>query len=578
MTPPCIVHDWPAALQAALLFAVDPGGVGGIALRAGATPARERWAAFLRDALPAQTPVRRIPLHVSEGRLLGGLDLAATLRAGRPIVERGLIAEADGGIVILSMAERLSSTTVAHITSAFDRHEVVLERDGVARRHDARFGIVAFDEGIDDEALSAALADRLAIHTDLAGLHGDAVPIDDARMHVAAARSRLYRTTVDDDSVSSLCAAANALGIASVRAPLLAMRVARAAAALAAHAQAAEDDLALAARLVLAPRATTLPAPPAPDEVDAPEPPPPDAAAENVEQKEAEPALEDMILAAVQASLPPGLLAQLMKNGPRPRRSASGRAGLQQSTLTRGRPVGTVRGDLRAGQRVNLIETLRAAAPWQPLRRREGGARPGTILVRPEDFRVTRFKRRTATTTIFVVDASGSSALNRLAEAKGAVELLLAECYVRRDQAALIAFRGNSAALLLPPTRSLTRAKRCLVDLPGGGATPLAAAIDAAAVLADAVRRKAQTPLIVFMTDGRANVTRDGRQGRPEAMEDARVAARALRSGQPRVLVVDISPQPQPSARDIAAEMGGQYFPLPRADAAALSRVVSASV
>ena len=100
--------------------------------------------------------------------------------------------------------------------------------------------------------------------------------------------------------------------------------------------------------------------------------------------------------------------------------------------------------------------------------------------MRRDDFRMTRFQQRTRTTTIFVVDASGSSALNRLAEAKGAVELLLADCYVRRDQVALLAFRGKEAELLLPPTRSLVRAKRSLAGLPGGGGTPLAAGIDAA--------------------------------------------------------------------------------------------------
>jgi magnesium chelatase subunit D len=197
--------------------------------------------------------------------------------------------------------------------------------------------------------------------------------------------------------------------------------------------------------------------------------------------------------------------------------------------------------------------------------------------VRREDFRITRHKQRTGTTTIFVVDASGSSALHRLAEAKGAVELLLADCYVRRDRVALIAFRGRGAELLLPPTRSLVRAKRSLAGLPGGGATPLAAGIDAAVGLADAVRRKGDTPVVVMLTDGRANITRSGEGGRARAEDEALAAARGLRTAGLAALLIDTSPRPQPQAQRLAHEMHARYLPLPHADAAALSTAVRAA-
>ena len=172
---------------------------------------------------------------------------------------------------------------------------------------------------------------------------------------------------------------------------------------------------------------------------------------------------------------------------------AAGRAGADRSGGLRGRQVGTRRGDPRGGGRLDLVETLRAAAPWQPLRRRADDARraaathtaPHTapqprVLVRPDDFRIRRLFEPAGTTAIFVVDASGSSAVNRMAEAKGAVELLLAESYARRDEVALIAFRGAQAEILLPPTRAIAAAKRALAALPGGGGTPLASAIDRA--------------------------------------------------------------------------------------------------
>lgn len=247
----------------------------------------------------------------------------------------------------------------------------------------------------------------------------------------------------------------------------------------------------------------------------------------------------------------------------------------------RGRPAGVRRGELRPGDRLSVIETLRAAAPWQRLRRGERPA-PGTgtsprVEVRKDDFRIQRFKQRSETTAIFVVDASGSSALHRLAEAKGAVELLLADCYVRRDRVALVAFRGQSAELLLPPTRSLVRTKRSLAGLPGGGGTPLAAGIEAGLALADGVKRRGGTPLLVLLTDGRANVARDGSGGRVKAGEEALTCARLVQAAGVAALLVDISPHPQPQARELAQAMDGVYLPLPHADADRLSAAVRAT-
>ena len=276
-----------------------------------------------------------------------------------------------------------------------------------------------------------------------------------------------------------------------------------------------------------------------------------------------------------------------------PRRNAGGAGAIRQGQL-RGRPSGVRRGEPRAGARLNLIETLRAAAPWQLLRRREADAKAAAtgnrppnsptnaltnspqIHVRREDFHVTHFKQRSETTTVFAVDASGSAALHRLAEAKGAVELLLAECYVRRDSVAVLGFRGKSAELLLPPTRSLVRAKRSLAGLPGGGGTPLAAGIDAAHDLADAVRRRGGTAVIVLLTDGRANIARDGSPGRARATEDAAASAKRVHAAGIRALLLDTSPQPQEAGRQLARDMGALYLPLPHAGAAAMSQVVRA--
>ena len=194
------------------------------------------------------------------------------------------------------------------------------------------------------------------------------------------------------------------------------------------------------------------------------------------------------------------------------------------------------------------------------------------IEVRSDDFRVKRLKARSQTATIFAVDASGSTAMQRLAEAKGAIELLLAECYIRRDQVALIAFRGKGAELLLPPTRSLTRAKRSLAALAGGGGTPLALGIAAATALAINVRRRGISPLVVILTDGRANITVEGKPGRDRAQIDASMAGKRLRAEGIATMLVDTSPRPQLQAERLAQQMAARYVPLPYANAAAISK------
>jgi magnesium chelatase subunit D len=176
---------------------------------------------------------------------------------------------------------------------------------------------------------------------------------------------------------------------------------------------------------------------------------------------------------------------------------------------------------------------------------------------------------------IFVVDASGSAAAQRLGEAKGAVEALLAESYARRDRVSLIAFRGTTADVLLPPTRALARARKLLASLPGGGGTPLATAIDTAIIAGVSARRAGTLPVAVFLTDGRANVARDGKGGRAESMRDVLDAAAQFRASNLASVLIDTSPRPEPMARRVAEAMGARYVPLPVVDARAIAGAVA---
>ncbi len=530
------------ALLAVRLLKRDPAGLGGIILR-GAGPAR--------DALLAEIgATRRLPIAIDDEALIGGRDLAATLAGQGGVVRPGLLAQADGGLLLVSMAERMSDAVAARIASVIDTGEVVIERDGATARHPARFGLVLLDDGQGDERVPDRLAERLAFRFDLSAV-APGEPRGDDR---GPAGEGMYQGEPSPtEALRALAVTALALGIESPRATLLAIRTAQ---LLAGDAMPDEDDLATAARLVLAHRATRLPG--APDG----EPPPPPPAADDSEPGVGD-TLDDVVLEAVTAALPPDVLAAIAAGAGR--RSANGSGGGERrKSPMRGRPLGARAGLPRGGARLALIDTLRAAAPWQKMRGAMAGDR---IEVRRDDLRIKRFETRADATTIFAVDASGSAAVARLGEAKGAVELLLAEAYVKRTEVALIAFRGDSAEVLLPPTRSLTRARRSLADLPGGGGTPLAAGIDAARLLGEAVKGKGRTPFVVLLSDGRGNVGADA----------TLPAARAFGASGLGAVFVDISSRPRPEGAQLAAAMNARYLPLPRADAAGLAGAVRAA-
>ncbi len=604
---------WQQAVQVAVLMAIDPGTLGGVRIRASAGPVRDAWLNLLRSLMSPSRWVR-MPVSITDERLLGGLDLSATLASGRPVLQHGLLVEADGGTLILTMAERLPTSTAARLTQVMDEGAVVLERDGLAERRATRFAVVALDEGLsEEESLSLALRDRLAFELDLRPISPRRVnDVDMQQMmsgsieDIVAARAGLAGIEVPDEVLRVLCGTAMALGVDSMRASIMARAVARASAALFGNQIVSDDDARLAATLVLSTRATRMP--PAPDQEqeeqreeqppeelpeqpieDAPPNDPDDDKNDQDDQQDDQDdktsppdpsqniAMEDRVLDAAKAAIPAGLLSQLIA-GSLQQRASSGKSGAMVKGGQRGRPSGSRRAQPAHGSRLHLIDTLRAAAPWQKIRKATlGPEAQQRVQVRSDDFHIARIKQKTATTTLFVVDASGSSALHRLAEAKGAVELLLADCYVRRDQVALIAFRGKVAELLLPPTRSLVRAKRSLSGLPGGGGTPLATAIDTAASVAEGLRRRGQSPVVVLLTDGRANVARDGSGGRERAQSEATQAARQLAALQVPLLFIDTSPKPQEAAAQLAGAMRARYIPLPHAGAAAVSLAVRAA-
>jgi magnesium chelatase subunit D len=515
------------------------------------------------------------------------------------------------------MAERLSPALLAPLVQALEQGQVPPTRHS-AEPTLTRFGVVALDESLPDEpGVGAALAERLGVWLDLhelspSDIHADWTDANNDGLHLrlspgalARARDQLAQVQASDDQMQALCAAALGLGIGSLRVPSLALRLACAHAALNGRQALEADDLGFAARCVLAPRATQWPTEPSAQEAEAapqedktqPQEPPPqppetpenaDEAPDDDAEKDKEtgpppePSAEDlqeMMVAAALASLPPHMLDALMTRQGTTSPQSSGRSGQTRAGSQRGRPLPPRPGRPGGQARLHVLATLRAAAPKQRLRQAHS---TGRVAIRAEDFHIQRYQQRASSCLILALDASGSAALQRLAEAKGAVELLLQQSYARRDSVCIVAFRGAQAQLLLPATRSLVRAKRAMTGLPGGGGTPLALALKMAHEQATQLQRQGVTPILVVLSDGRANVTLQGLGGRAQAQSDAQSWGQQWRASGHRALWIDTSMQPDAQAQQLASTMGASYLPMPQVQsqrmASAIERVRSPQV
>ncbi len=582
------------AQHALLLLAVEPR-LGGVIFAARAGAGKSSLARGMRALLDAErAPFVEIPTSIDVDNLLCSLDLPATLHTGKMVLNPGALARAHGGVAHIDGINLLPDAVVNLLLAVLDEGEIRIEREGLSRRLPARFRLVAsYDpaEGaprnhlLDRLGLMVKLPDRVdpdqraeVVRRNLSGdpdlWSGEEEML---RGWVMAAQEQLPRVTIRDAQVEQLCATAVLYGVQGHRADLFAVRAACAAAALGLRDEVVDDDLSMALRLVILPRATRIPQPaqadPPPPEEETPPPPDQSDDEQRAPDSDQDPALTpplSQILAALATELPESLEELSFQHQRR------GRAGSRGSLNgKRGRHLRSLPGDPTRG-RIDASATLRAAAPWQPLRAaRSMGYLPkaGSFYFDVEDLRIKQFRSKAGALFCFVVDASGSMTLHRMRQAKGAVHALLQKAYVHRDRVALIAFRGERAELLMPPTQSVELARRALDLLPTGGGTPLASAL----LLADDVARQArrrgiQQTVLVLLTDGRANVpARSGVAVRDELAQ----IGRYLAASPMRIMVVDTQRRylSRGEAIQLAEILGGEYAYLPGADGARIAEL-----
>lgn len=598
---------WDDALLAARLLKTGGSQLGGLWLKARAGGVRDAYVAHLKEILGSRTRWIRVPNSVGHSALQGSIDIPATAKTGRVVTMPGLLARADQGILLLPMAERLDAATAAVIGDAIDTkmcRSPLQSKDRGAMQVKTRFQVIALDESASpEEHLPHALSDRLGLIVDLNAVSWSEVFATNPGARRDASLS--WQDAEISIAITELLAqVASAAGSSSLRRLRYLTMVARMLAAMESRGSVVEADALGALRLCLGVNLQAQPveeegqvpddsAKPSPDGCQAEQPEPAEPELKDEDRTKSPRDLTELteLLAAVEAGTISGLPEFAGKSPARTSTSRTGKAGTPQKNARRGRPVAVSRTAPFPDARPSIIATLRAAAPWQVIRSQNRAVllarlsdqdkrhvkQPRALITR-EDYRFQRLRHETPSTAIFMVDASGSTALERLGETKGAIEQLLSRCYVRRDEVAMIAFRGRSAETVLPPTRSLVMAKRKLAGLPGGGPTPLVSGLEKGLELALSVRRQGSTPVMVLLTDGRGNIARNGEPDRNRAEEELGLVAGQYRSLEMRSICIDIARRPRESVASLAETMGADLHFLRHADAGSMSDVVNASL
>jgi len=447
-----------------------------------------------------------------------------------------------------------------------------------AQKMDARpnFLMLVIDEGIEDEDVPNCLKERICFYIDL-----NTIPIEKIknlkikRYNISNAKFLLDKIIVPEFIYKDLFKITSSTGITSMRTPYFTIKVACALAALRGVKTVEEKDLIESLGLTISHKIKHLPETPEHDyEKNQQKKENSKEKLENKKQTDDIPI--ELLLDAVKTNLPSNILEKIV-HGKEINKSFTNKSGSGQSKISfqRGRPLPSINGIPNGRNKLDFIGTLKSAAPWQLVRKEISTIRDNLkIEFRTSDIQIKKFKDLKNRVIIFTVDASGSLAVGRLAEAKGAVELLLSNAYSSRDLVALISFRGESAETLLTPTRSLSKTKRVLGSLPGGGGTPLALGLMSTLKLSIDYSQKGFTPINVILTDGKANVDLKGENGRASALDDSAKVSKLFILNKLKTIVIDTSQRESETAKDLAQNLQGKYLLLPRANAHQLSNVI----
>ncbi len=555
-----------------------------------------------------------LPLNATEDMLFGNIDLEYAIQEGKRKFLPGILAKANNNILYIDEVNLLRSELLTAILDTNIAGINRIEREGISFSHEANY-IVIGTMNPEEGTLSAQILDRFGMYAETT----NAIEVEErvqivkllldfeknrqmfkaryaTEIETLAEKIKKAKAIVSQIEVSEammqlaaqMCAKSFCAGH---RAEIYLLEAAKAIAALEERLYILPKDMDEAAMFVLVHRMRQLPQQQPQeqeeqeqneqeenndtennDEQEESELPPPsadedgqedddeseseqedDKTEETPDNSENQLAPEEQTAEIDKTFQLPKMMLDMGKD--RTIRRGSGKRSTTRTDLKQGRYV---RASMPKGKIEDLAfdATIRAAAPFQRMRSKNDCA----LNIQQEDLRQKVREKRIGNTFLFLVDASGSmGARTRMKAVKGAIFYMLQEAYQKRDKVGMIAFRRDKAEVLLPITRSVDLAQKCLQQMPTGGKTPLAEGLDTALMTLTAMNKKdkEQEPVLVLLTDGRANAGED-------AVKEAMRTAERLRESNVTSVVIDTETDfiKLGIAKNLAREMGATYFSL----------------
>jgi len=514
-----------------------------------------------------------LPLGATEDRVLGALDIERAIKEGIKALEPGILADVNRGILYIDEVNLLDDHIADVLLDAAAMGVNVIEREGISVSHHSKFILIGTMNPEEGE-LRPQLLDRFGLQVSVESIDDPEKRVEIVKVvegfesdqehfeeklttaqkmlmdRIIRAKTVLEEVKISDVMLKLIATTCIELGVRTHRAEIVVARTARTIAAFDGRREATKEDIRAAMELALPHRMRRKPferptlekgkieavmSMPNPDKnLEDPEEEHKHAEREQNSSSDYNPASDNQLNEKETATIfdigSPIDVSGLKtpQRDKKYRRKIAGRRVDSLSTSNTGRYLRARFPTLKNDMDIALDATIRAAAPYQKERKRQGEGGKG-IIIHDQDIREKVRVGKTPVACVFVVDASGSmGAMRRMESAKGAVLSLLEDSYQHRDEIGMVAFKGYKADILLPLCSSFDRALESLKELPTGGKTPLPAGLEKGIELLLLNKKRKNDEVIsmlVLISDGRANVRLgDGSDGKGIKEEIASLA------------------------------------------------------